>query len=216
MTFFEVAKEVTKYLGFFCYKLCHLDIPKIAQTGHTDSQLPSVSVRFGPKQQIHELNFECFFKKMGQPGLFFVYFRSYQTNFTIFTTNNCEKCPSSIRRRESNPRPLVRESLPLTTRPGLIFECWAIKKDMKEFEKHSNLNSLTPQEAPIEKLYQIPCLKMSPFVSHFWIKKTERFCKYLKNCFAFRQLWGTKSFFRRYKWESKGSVPTYLPIVGEI
>ena len=35
VTFFEVAKEVTKYLGYFCYKLCHLDIPKIAQSGHT-------------------------------------------------------------------------------------------------------------------------------------------------------------------------------------
>ena len=35
VTFFEVAKEVTKYLGYFCYKLCHLDIPKITQSGHT-------------------------------------------------------------------------------------------------------------------------------------------------------------------------------------
>ena len=54
------------------------------------------------------------------PGLFFVYFRSFQTNIiTIFTTNICEKCPSSIWCRDSNPRPSERESLPITTRPGL-------------------------------------------------------------------------------------------------
>ena len=35
MTFFEVAKEVIKYLGYFYNKLCHLDIPKIPQSGHT-------------------------------------------------------------------------------------------------------------------------------------------------------------------------------------
>ena len=28
-------------------------------------------------------------------------------------------CPSSIRRQDSNPRPLERESTPITTRPGL-------------------------------------------------------------------------------------------------
>ena len=63
--------------------------------------------------------FLLFFKKMANPSLFFIYFRSFQTNFTIFTTNKCEKCPSSIRHRESNTRPLDRECLPITTRPGL-------------------------------------------------------------------------------------------------
>jgi len=29
-------------------------------------------------------------------------------------------CPSSIRRRDLNPRPLERESTPITTRPGLL------------------------------------------------------------------------------------------------
>ena len=48
-----------------------------------------------------------FLKKWATPGLFFVYFRSFQTNNTIFTTNQCEKtsCPSRIRRWDSNPRP---------------------------------------------------------------------------------------------------------------
>ena len=61
--------------------------------------------------------FVGFLKKWANPGLFFVYFRSFQTNITIFTI--CEKCPSSIRCRDSNPWPLERESLPITTRPGL-------------------------------------------------------------------------------------------------
>ena len=60
-----------------------------------------------------------FLKKWANPGLFFVYFRSFQTNITIFTTNICEKCPSSIWCRDSNPRPLEHKSLPITTRPGL-------------------------------------------------------------------------------------------------
>ena len=51
-----------------------------------------------------------------------LYFRSFPTNNTIFTTNQCEKmskCPSSIRRRDSNPRPYEHELSPITTRPGL-------------------------------------------------------------------------------------------------
>ena len=33
----------------------------------------------------------CFLIKWANPGLFFVYFRSFQTNITIFKTNICEK-----------------------------------------------------------------------------------------------------------------------------
>ena len=36
--------------------------------------------------------FLIIFKNWANPGLFFVYFRSFQTNNTIFTTNECEKC----------------------------------------------------------------------------------------------------------------------------
>ena len=43
--------------------------------------------------QVHENRTPGFFYKMGRPGLFFVYFRSFQTNIiTIFTTDQCEKC----------------------------------------------------------------------------------------------------------------------------
>ena len=55
---------------------------------------------------------------MGQPRPLFVYFRSFQTNNTIFTTNQCEKCPSSIWCWDLNPRPLENESSPIITRPG--------------------------------------------------------------------------------------------------
>ena len=58
---------------------------------------------------------------MGQPRPLFVYCRSFQTNNSIFTTNECEKmsCPSSIRRRDSNPRPFEYESYLIATRRGL-------------------------------------------------------------------------------------------------
>ena len=62
-----------------------------------------------------------YFFKWANPGLFIVYFWSFQTNNTIFTTNQCIKmsCPSSIRHQDSNPQSLECESPPITTRPGL-------------------------------------------------------------------------------------------------
>ena len=79
---------------------------------------------------------QLFLKKWANPGLFFVYFRFFQTNIvTVFTTNKCEKCPSSIRCRDSNSQPSDYKSSPLTTRPGLPpyestlavkYEDWAV------------------------------------------------------------------------------------------
>ena len=63
-----------------------------------------------------------FIKKMAQPRPFFVYFWSFQTNNTIFTTNQCEKMfkyPSSIQRWDSNAQSFEHESSLITTRPGL-------------------------------------------------------------------------------------------------
>ena len=58
-------------------------------------------------------------RKWANPGIFLVYFSSFQTNYTIFTTNQCEKrlCPSSIRCRDLNQRPQEYELSPITTRP---------------------------------------------------------------------------------------------------
>ena len=61
-----------------------------------------------------------FLKKiMGQPGLFFIYFRLFKHTPQFFTTNKCENCPSSIWCWDSNSRSLEHESPPITTRPGL-------------------------------------------------------------------------------------------------
>ena len=51
-----------------------------------------------------------FLQKWAITGLFFVYFRVFKQ--TIFTTNKCEKCPSSIQCWDSNPRPSEHESPP--------------------------------------------------------------------------------------------------------
>ena len=50
---------------------------------------------------------------------FFVYFRLFKQTLQNFTSNICEKCPSSIQYRDLNPQPSVHESSPITTRPGL-------------------------------------------------------------------------------------------------
>ena len=86
-------------------------------------------VRIRVKQIFYELprgkglnlksTFKTFFKKMVQPRLLFCLFSSFQTNIAILTTNECEKCPSSIQRQDLNSQPSDYESSPLTTRPGL-------------------------------------------------------------------------------------------------
>jgi len=60
-----------------------------------------------------------FLKKWAYPGLFFIYFRLFKHTLQFLQQINVKKYPSSIRYRDSNPRPLGRESLPITTRPGL-------------------------------------------------------------------------------------------------
>ena len=56
---------------------------------------------------------------MDQSQSLFHLFLYFQTNITIFTTNNVKKCPSSIWCWDSNPQPSGHESPPITTRPGL-------------------------------------------------------------------------------------------------
>ena len=53
----------------------------------------------------------CFFK-IGYSRPLFCLFLSFQTNFTILTTNKCEKCPSSIRCSAVFVAQLVERSLP--------------------------------------------------------------------------------------------------------
>ena len=69
--------------------------------------------------KVTNLPFELIFFKWANPGLFLIYFLSFQTNNTIFTTNQCKKYPCIIQRQDLNRRPLKHESSPITTRPGL-------------------------------------------------------------------------------------------------
>ena len=63
----------------------------------------SPSLNNGPSPTSFWFTFSVFFK---------------QTSMNFFTTNWCEKCPSSILCRDSNPRPSEHESPPISTRPG--------------------------------------------------------------------------------------------------
>ena len=56
---------------------------------------------------------------MGQPRPLFRLFSVFSVKHYNFTTNQCEKCLSSIRRCNSNSQTYDYESPPLTTRPGL-------------------------------------------------------------------------------------------------
>ena len=58
-----------------------------------------------------------FFKKWANPGLFLVYFQSFQTTIQFLQPINVNKCPSKICRQESNPQPLKLEPSHITTRP---------------------------------------------------------------------------------------------------
>ena len=60
-----------------------------------------------------------FFKKWANPGLFFVYFHLFKQTLQFLQQINVKKCPSSIRRQDSNSQPSDFESPPLTTRPRL-------------------------------------------------------------------------------------------------
>ena len=45
VTFFKIAQKVAKYLGYFGKKICHHEISKIAQSGHTERGIiPSLSL----------------------------------------------------------------------------------------------------------------------------------------------------------------------------
>ena len=51
-------------------------------------------------------------KKWANPGLFFVYFRLFKQTIQFLQQINVKKCPSSIRRRDSNSQPIITSLLP--------------------------------------------------------------------------------------------------------
>ena len=61
-----------------------------------------------------------FLKKNGPtPASFSFIFGLFKQTIQFLQQIYVKKCPSSIWCRDSNPRPLERESLPIATRPGL-------------------------------------------------------------------------------------------------
>ena len=69
----------------------------------------------------------------------FYLFSSFQTHITIFTINKCVKCPSSLRCRDSNSRPLAHESHPITTRPELLTDFLFCLHTFEDFKDKVNL-----------------------------------------------------------------------------
>ena len=79
------------------------------------------------KAQMNPLSYCCthpingfFLKNVPTPASFrlFLVFSNKQ-HYNFYNKYMWKKCPSSIRCQDSNPRPSERESLPITTRPGL-------------------------------------------------------------------------------------------------
>ena len=65
-----------------------------------------------------------FLKKWANPGLFLFIFGLFKKNYKFLQQIYVKECPSSIWCRDSNPRPLERESPPITIRPGLqLLKC---------------------------------------------------------------------------------------------
>ena len=60
-----------------------------------------------------------FFLNGPTPASFSFIFVFFKQTLQFFQQINVKKCPSSIRRQDSNSQPSDYESPPLTTRPGL-------------------------------------------------------------------------------------------------
>ena len=104
----EIYAKV-KWLFFIYFQSILLDTyRRLRQDSKSDSQSRRrghwpLDHHHGPTCSTYCLQMLTFL--MGHPRPLFHLFSSFQTNFTIFTTNKCEKCPSSIRCWDSNPWP---------------------------------------------------------------------------------------------------------------
>ena len=70
-------------------------------------------------QIIPDHDIPTYLKKSTIPDLFSVIIFVFKKYMTVFTTNKCEKCPSSIQCWDFNPRHYEHESPPRATRPRL-------------------------------------------------------------------------------------------------
>ena len=83
----------------------------------------------------------CFFKKMGYSRPLF---RFKQTFLPIFTANKCEKCPSSIRCWDSNPRPEEHKSPSITNRSSFPVSCRTPRLSPILLSKTVSLHEMDP------------------------------------------------------------------------
>ena len=89
----------------------------------------------GPKYN----SFLFLFFKWDISGLFCRLFLSFKTNITFFQQNTYVKFLISVWCQDLNPQPLVRESPPITTTPGLLpvtknnsfYPNWKSKKGLR-------------------------------------------------------------------------------------
>ena len=68
---------------------------------------------------LHHSIIGFFYKNGPTPASFSFIFSLFKQTLQFLQQIYVKKCPSSIRCRDSNPRPLEHEFLPKTTRPGL-------------------------------------------------------------------------------------------------
>ena len=120
-------------------------------------------------------------------------FSFFQTNITILTTNQCEKCPSSIRRQDSNSQPSDYESPPLTTRPGLppaVLFCLAMYFLTKKYLVvdvisilQTKWNSLYTKQLDrlIKSDHKSELIKVRATLKNFWIWNIISYSKLLSS-----------------------------------
>ena len=125
-----------------------------------------------------------------------------QTKNTIFSTNECEKCPSRIQCWDSHPQPLEHESSPITTLPGLpplndlfnsttpkssIVQSCSITKHFCCFRRpkryfktcscHYLFSQILPPISPtiwVTKIFQSDCANNWRFKSQCWLDGGKR------------------------------------------
>ena len=99
-------------LMFECYLICTLKFSS------------NVSLFPAPIEEVfshlHISLYLLFFKKNGPtPASFRLFLVFSSKHYKFLQQIDVKKCPFSIRGRDSNPQPLERESLPISTTPGL-------------------------------------------------------------------------------------------------
>ena len=123
----KVNKKRLPRLFKSCFEIKHLgnaifsntSIPYLSET--TSSQFLAIVLKtlFKIAKTKSRNNSSIQMMVNANPGLFFVYFGLFKQTLQFFTANMCEKSPSKIQCRDSNPRPSECDSPPITTRPGL-------------------------------------------------------------------------------------------------